>query len=118
MHYIKLHQHLMLEIFTALNNEVLFTGEDHILVGQESFTEFVPVHFYEEVPQLVMVRPRKVMLLWAYPRYIIDEYDFCPDQRILTHRLIGKPALGLSPPCIILKICNNAGFAFSRTELN
>ena len=92
-----------LEILTALHNEVLFTEKDHIFMGQESFTEFVPVHFYEEVLQLVMIRPRKVLLLWAYPRYIIDDYNFCPDQRILTHRLIGKPALGLSPPCNKLK---------------
>jgi hypothetical protein len=114
-HHIKQNPNLLLEILTALNNEVLIAEANHICMVQQSFIEFVPVHFYEEVLQLVMIRPRKVLLLWAYPSYIIDSYDFCPDQRILTHRLLGKPALGLSPPSYILKICNYAGFGFSRS---
>jgi len=99
-------------------NDILLSQSDASFLAHEPTLSLVPIHFYEEVLQLVLIRPGKVLLMWNYPFYIIEEYDFCPDQRILTHRLIGKPALGPSPPCYNSIICNNAGFVYSRSQLN
>jgi len=39
--------------------------------------------------------------LWEVPTDTCILYVFCLDKRIITHRLFGKPSLGLSPPPLI-----------------
>ena len=89
-----------MELISVFQHELPATNEDIFFMVNESYTDFIPLHFHEEVVQLAMIKPGKVLLLWPFPQYKVEVYNFCPDQRIMTHRLIGKPALGPSPPNI------------------
>lgn len=46
--------------------------------------------------QVIEFQGMEQHLLLPYLRRLL--YSYNPDQRPLTHRLIGKPSLGLSPP--------------------
>jgi hypothetical protein len=116
--YLKIRSNLILNLLSVLEADIPVSEADLFCLVQESSDELVPIHFHEELFQLVLIRPRKVILFWAYPRYIIDEYNFCPDQRIRTHQLFGKPALGPSPPSLQTSTSYNSGFVYSRLHLN
>jgi len=118
MRNIRLHSNQLIDLVLSLDNGIFVSDADLFRLMCEAEESMVSIHFYEEILQFVILRPKKIIVLWAIPQNKIDEYDFCPDQRILTHRLIGKPALGLSPPKNMLKICNTTGFVNSRSELN
>jgi len=45
-----------------------------------------------------VVLPGPSRHLWEIPRETDKLYVFCPDERIRTHRLLGKPSPGLPPP--------------------
>jgi hypothetical protein len=99
----------LMKLRAALEAGITVTDEDLSLVMQESAFEYIPVHFYEEVLQLVVVVPRKIILLWPFPPIRKSKYHFCPDRRIRTHRLLGKPALGPSPPGILSSAISLSG---------
>jgi hypothetical protein len=86
----------------------LSTGSSDLFI-QNTEAGLIPVYFYEEQHQIVAIEPGIAHLLWTHPPEIIDEYEFCPDRRIQTHRLLGKPALGPSPPDNLLNVCNTTG---------
>lgn len=116
--YIKLTIELLKEFFVESGKEVWITEEELLFYIREPQNEFITLHFHEEVIQLVLIRTQKVIRLWEFPHYINNDYDYCPDQRIMTHRLIGKPALGPSPPCSYYNHSNNTGFVYNRLHLN
>lgn len=91
---------------------------DLYVLVQNPSDVFVPMQFHEEVLQLIVISPGTGRLIWTYPPHIIDEYDFCPDRRLQTHRLFGKPALGPSPPDFKQIVWNNAGFVYNWLNLN
>lgn len=117
-HYLKIRSNLILELLSVLVADVPVSEADLFCMVQESNDELIPIYFHEEILQLGLIRPRKVILFWAYPRYITEEYNFCPDLRIRTHRLFGKPALGPSPPLYQLNNSYNHGYVYSRLHLN
>jgi len=97
-HYLRMRTKLIVKLMSTVETESKVSQTDLFCLVNQLNEKLIQVHFYEEVVQLVLINPGKVLLLWSYPPHLIDEYDFCPDQRILTHRLFGKPALGPSPP--------------------
>jgi len=96
--YLRMKTKLILKLMSALDTEVKLSDADLLCLIQEPSHALVEVYLQKEDLKMVLINPGKFLQLWSYPPHIIDEYDFCPDQRILTHRLFGKPALGPSPP--------------------
>lgn len=48
--------------------------------------------------QIYLLTPGKPIKLWDHPCRQTDTTGYLPDKRIQTHKLIGKPSPGLSPP--------------------
>ena len=101
-----------------MDTEIAVSESDLFYMVQEPNNKLVSVYIHEEVFQVELINPGKILLLWAYPPNKIDEYDFCPDQRTLTYQLLGKPALGPSPPSLQLCTIYNSGFVYSRLHQN
>jgi len=53
--------------------------------------------FFESI-QLYLITSGKPIILWGHPCRQTDTTGYLPDKRIKTHKLIGKPSSGLSPP--------------------
>jgi len=81
---------------------------------QEICKDQVAFQCYTEAFEMVLVKPGKVRRLRCYPPFLLTRYHFCPDRRIRTHRLFGKPALGPSPPFNEILQLNNTGIICDR----
>lgn len=82
----------------VLDSESKVPEAESVWLNQEARFELVEITYQKEATPLVLMLPGRIRLLWILPPQIPGIYDYCPDQRIMTHRLIGKPALGPSPP--------------------
>ncbi|MFA5971919.1 MAG: hypothetical protein WC780_06180 [Lentimicrobiaceae bacterium] len=51
-----------------------------------------------ELIHICLLTPGKPVLLWSHPVQQTDTTSYLPDKRVQTHKQIGKPASGLSPP--------------------
>ena len=101
---------LIMRLKMLVTQDTGLSETDLYVLVQRADNEIVPLYFQEEVLQLVVLNPGKGRLVWIISPQSIDEYDFCPDRRIQTHRLIGKPALGPSPPQLVITQQNRSGF--------
>ena len=58
------------------------------------------IQFYIKEIVVKVFKPKAARRIWILNELLLNWYVFCPDKRIGTHRLFGKPALGPSPPLI------------------
>ena len=56
--------------------------------------------------ELTVIRVKSFRRFWRLPHPLPEPYAYCPDERINTLRLLGKPAQGPSPPSTYLSQLN------------
>ena len=88
-------------------------GLIRVAVAEIEFTEMetgygMDFGYLELLPELItvseylieVIHKGHIRVLWGLPAHFRNNYKYCPDVRIKTHRLIGKPSSGPSPPAI------------------
>jgi hypothetical protein len=108
----------MLELISFLDTNLPLTDDELLHMSEAHYSDLPALYFRETDFVWVLIEPHRFVELWCYPEYNIGEYDFCPDRRIRTHRLFGKPSLGLSPPCIKVNSFFNCSFVINQVNLN
>ena len=96
--YLRRRTKLIARLMAVLDSESKVPEAESVWLNQEARFKLVEITYQKEATPLVLMLPGRIRLLWILPAQIPGNYDYCPDQRIMTHRLIGKPALGPSPP--------------------
>lgn len=74
------------------------TGAELSYMVDRQDSAFVPIHFHEEIFQLLIITPRKILALWTFPRQLVCDYPYCPDERRRIQRINGRTSPGLPPP--------------------